>query len=127
MKNEKVYTYLSVLFMFIITLCGCASNRHGAAENILDYQRKIAELENTVRLYEQRIEIADQQIRADLDTLRDIGERAETIEGTVDDLIRIFDEYQRGVEQLIRDYQDLRKKIEETNKVSNNTFVNSYP
>lgn len=81
------------------------------------YQRKVDELEATVRLYEQRITIADEQIRNDLDSLKYLGERAKTVGDTIDELIELFAEYQRGVEQLLRDYNTLRNELKSLIKV----------
>ena len=112
--------------MYIFTACffsGCKSPRVSTNENILYYQRKIDELEATVRLYEQRITVADEQIRDDLESLKYLGERAKTVGDTIDELIELFAEYQRGVEQLLRDYNMLRNEVKELNKGSNNSTI----
>ena len=112
--------------MYIFTACffsGCKSPRVSTNENILYYQRKIDELEATVRLYEQRITVADEQIRDDLESLKYLGERAKTVGDTIDELIELFAEYQRGVEQLLRDYNMLRNEVKELNKDSNNSTI----
>ena len=112
--------------MYIFTACffsGCKSPRVSTNENILYYQRKIDELEATVRLYEQRITVADEQIRDDLESLKYLGERAKTVGDTIDELIELFAEYQRGVEQLLRDYNTLRNEVKELNKGSNNSTI----
>ena len=112
--------------MYIFTACffsGCKSPRVSTNENILYYQRKIDELEATVRLYEQRITVADEQIRDDLESLKYLGERAKTVGDTIDELIELFAEYQRGVEQLLRDYNTLRNEVKELYKGSNNSTI----
>ena len=66
--NEKKICFIFVL-LYLLVACifsGCKSTRVSTDENILYYQRKIDELETTVRLYEQRITIADEQVRNDL-------------------------------------------------------------
>ena len=123
--NEKriclilVVLYLAVAYIF----SGCKSTRVSTDENILYYQRKISELEATVRLYEQRITIADEQIRNDLESLKYLGERAQTVGDTIDELIELFAEYQRGVEQLLRDYNTLRNEVERVNESACNSTV----
>ena len=123
--NEKkfclilIILYLSVAYIF----SGCKSTRVSADENLLYYQRKIDELEATVRLYEQRITIADEQIRNDLESLKCLRDRAKTIGDTIDELIELFAEYQRGVEQLLRDYNTLRNEVERVNESSRNSTV----
>lgn len=123
--NEKKICFIFVfLYLFVASIfSGCKSTRVSADENILYYQRKIDELEATVRLYEQRITIADEQIRDDLESLKYLGERAKTVGDTIDELIELFAEYQCGVEQLLRDYNTLRNEVKELNTGSNNSTI----
>ena len=124
--NEKKNCYIFVIFLFVFVFClfsGCKSTRVSTDENILYYQRKIDELEATVRLYEQRITIADEQVRNDLESLKYLGERAKAVGDTIDELIELFAEYQRGVEQLLRDYNTLRNEVEGLDKGTDNSTV----
>lgn len=127
--NEKKVCFIIVflyIFVYIFTACffsGCKSPRISTNENILYYQRKIDELEATVRLYEQRITVADEQIRDDLESLKYLGERAKTVGNTIDELIELFAEYQCGVEQLLRDYNTLRNEVKEINKGTDNSTI----
>lgn len=124
MNEKKICLIFVLLYLLAAYLfSGCKSTRVSADENILYYQRKVAELEATVRLYEQRITIADEQIRNDLESLKYLGERAETVGDTIDELIELFAEYQRGVEQLLRDYNTLRNETKKLNKGSDNSTV----
>lgn len=124
MNEKKICFIFVILYLFVACFfSGCKSTRVSADENILYYQRKIDELEATVRLYEQRITIADEQIRNDLESLKYLGERAQTIGDTIDELIELFAEYQRGVEQLLRDYNTLRNEIKELDKGTDNPTV----
>ena len=123
--NEKKICFIFV-FLYLFVACifsGCKSTRVSTDENILYYQRKIDELEATVRLYEQRITIADEQIRNDIESLKYLGERAETVGDTIEELIELFAEYQRGVEQLLRDYNTLRNGIKGLDKGTDNSTV----
>ena len=123
--NEKKICFIFVL-LYIFVACifsGCKSTRVSTDENILYYQRKVDELEATVRLYEQRVTIADEQIRNDIESLKYLGERAETNGDTIDELIELFAEYQRGVEQLLRDYNTLRNGIKGLDKGTDNSTV----
>lgn len=123
--NEKKICFIFVV-LYLLVACifsGCKSTRVSTDENILYYQRKVDELEATVRLYEQRITIADEQIRNDLDSLKYLGERAKTVGDTIDELIELFAEYQRGVEQLLRDYNTLRNEVKGLDKGSDNSTV----
>lgn len=124
--NEKKVCYSFVILLFVFISCifsGCKSTRVSTDENILYYQRKVSELEATVRLYEQRITIADEQIRNDIESLKYLGERAKTVGDTIDELIELFAEYQRGVEQLLRDYNTLRNEVKGLDKGTDNSTV----
>ena len=123
--NEKKICFIFVfLYLFVASIfSGCKSTRVSTDENILYYQRKIDELEATVRLYEQRITIADEQIRNDIESLKYLGERAGTVGNTIDELIELFAEYQRGVEKLLRDYNTLRNGIKGLDKGTDNSTV----
>lgn len=124
MNEKKICFILVLLYLLVANLfSGCKSTRVSTDENLLYYQRKIDELEATVRLYEQRITIADEQIRNDIDSLKYLGERAKTVGDTIDELIELFAEYQRGVEQLLRDYNTLRNEVKGLDKGSDNSTV----
>ena len=123
--NEKKICFILVILCLVVAciFSGCKSTRVSTDENLLYYQRKVDELEATVRLYEQRITIADEQIRNDLDSLKYLGERAQTVGDTIDELIELFAEYQRGVEQLLRDYNTLRNEVKGLDKGTDNSTV----
>jgi len=124
MNEKKICIIFVILYLLVACIfSGCKSTRVSADENILYYQRKVDELEATVRLYEQRITIADEQIRNDIESLKYLGERAETIGDTIDELIELFAEYQRGVEQLLRDYNTLRNEVKGLDKGTDNSTV----
>ena len=87
--NEKKICFVFVV-LYLLVACifsGCKSTRVSTDENLLYYQRKVNELEATVRLYEQRITISDEQIRNDIESLKYLGERAKTVGDTIDELI----------------------------------------
>lgn len=124
MNEKKICFIFILLYLFVAYIfSGCKSTRVSTDENILYYQRKIDGLEATVRLYEQRITIADEQIRNDIESLKYLGERAQTVGDTIDELIELFAEYQRGVEQLLQDYNALRNEVKKINESSSNSFV----
>ena len=124
MNEKKICFIFVLLYLFVASIfSGCKSTRVSTDENILYYQRKVDELEATVRLYEHRITIADEQIRNDFESLKYLGERAETVGNTIDELIELFAEYQRGVEQLLRDYNTLRNEVKGIDKGTDNSTV----
>ena len=124
MYEKKICFVFIILCVFVANfISGCKSTRVSTDENLLYYQRKVDELEATVRLYEQRITIADEQIRNDIESLKYLGERAKTVGDTIDELIELFAEYQRGVEQLLRDYNSLRNEVKKLGKGTNNSTI----
>ena len=124
MYEKKICFVFIILCVFVANfISGCKSTRVSTDENLLYYQRKVDELEATVRLYEQRITVADEQIRDDLESLKYLGERAKTVGDTIDELIELFAEYQRGVEQLLRDYNSLRNEVKKLDKGTNNSTI----
>lgn len=101
-------TKCPAIFVFLLAnacICtGCASlSRQGAGAqpNILAHQEQVTRLEDRVRLYEAATDRTISQ-------LEDIRLRATKTETTIDDVISLFNEYQRVVEQFISDYKQVR-------------------
>ena len=89
-------------------LAGCATAGGagaGVADSVLDYQRQVAILEARIALYEGAVGNA-------VEELGDLASRAGGIDGTVDELISLFDEYQRRVDELLRLYREAREESE---------------
>lgn len=106
-------TKCPAIFVFLLTstcICtGCSSMSRqgaGAQPNILAHQEQVTRLEDRVRLYEAATDRTISQ-------LEDVRLRAAKTETTIDDVIKLFDEYQRIVEQFIFDYKQLRAETEE--------------
>lgn len=89
---NAAFFVLCCIILFIIT--GCCSARR-VDKSILEYQRQIAILEARVHSYENTIGNTIKE----LESLRD---RAQSFNGTVDEVIELFDAYQRAVEQLLQ-------------------------
>lgn len=85
---------LFICILFILWLTSCQSNR-AAARNILEYQRQVDRLEEELRNRDRAVEDAIRELAA-------ITARSEAMEGDVDTVIRLFDEYQRAVERLLQ-------------------------
>ena len=105
----KCPAFIFILFIAACVSTGCSSmpgrQGAGAQPNILTHQEQVTRLEDRVRLYEATTDRAISQ-------LEDIRLRAAKTETTVDDVIKLFDEYQRVVEQLISDYNKIRTETE---------------
>lgn len=96
--------YLSnvvVIILVLVCLSSCVSSGGGGVgESVLEYQRQITYLEGRIALYESSLGGA-------IDGLEDLTVRAGNIGSTIDELIYLFDEYQRRVNELIRSYRAL--------------------
>lgn len=118
---EKRSIMLSFYAMLLLFLCtGCVSRR--AVDNtIIDYQRKIDRLESTIQQYDTAIGTAAEE----LGRLKD---RSQGMEGDIDYIIKLFDDYQRGVTRLIQNYYKIRDEakavLEDTSGYDNSTCNN---
>ena len=109
MSHKKIiYCTAVMLCMFICMCTGCASKPGaGASSDVIEYQRKLSELESTIRNYETAF---DDTVRA----LRALRDRSEDMGTTIDGTIELFGQYQQLVEQLIRNYNTLRNEVKDT-------------
>lgn len=101
-------TKCPAIFVFLLAstcICtGCSTMPRqgaGAQPDILAHQEQVTRLEDRVRLYEAATDRTISQ-------LEDIRLRAAKTETTIDDVISLFNEYQRVVEQFISDYKQVR-------------------
>ena len=110
MQKINITKCPAILVFLLISTCictGCASlSRQGAGAqpDILAHQEQVTRLEDRVRLYEAATDRTISQ-------LEDIRLRAAKTETTIDDVISLFNEYQRVVEQFIFDYKQVRAEI----------------
>lgn len=103
--NIALYPVIFIFLLASTCVCtGCSSlprQGAGAQPNILAHQEQVTRLEDRVRLYEAATDRTISQ-------LEDIRLRAAKTETTIDDVISLFNEYQRVVEQFISDYKQVR-------------------
>ena len=110
MQKINITKCPAILVFLLISTCictGCASlSRQGAGAqpDVLAHQEQVTRLEDRVRLYEASTDRTISQ-------LEDIRLRAAKTETTIDDVISLFNEYQRVVEQFISDYKQVRAEI----------------
>lgn len=116
-KSKVVCFVVSVVLCVCFTCTGCSSTKFND-NNVLEHQRELDEYKATVDGYIGRIDKSVGRIES-------IRTRAESLGGTVDETIELFDEYQRAVEQMLQDYNDLRREIEGGKEEKPNT--NGYP
>lgn len=90
-------------FLCIFLFCcsglftGCKSSRAGVTEDIIEYQQQVDRLEEELRNRDRTVDNAIRELAA-------ITERSAAMEGTIDDVIELFNEYQRAVERLLQYY-----------------------
>lgn len=83
-----------------ICLNGCVT-RYRTNGEILEYQRQID-------LLEERLHARDRAIDTAIREIESITNRSRGMEGTIDDIIREVDDYQRAVERLLDTYNTAR-------------------
>lgn len=117
-KSKVVYFVVSVVLCVCFTCTGCSSTKFTDRE-VIEHQRELDEYKATVDGYIQRIDKSVGRIES-------IRERAESLGGTIDETIDLFDEYQRAVELMLQDYNDLRREIESGKKENKNSSNDIY-
>lgn len=95
------------IIVVAILLSGCQSNR--VDESILEYQKQVDELT-------AELERRDTAIRNGIFAINAVSTRCREMGDEIEDIIRLFDEYQQTVERLLREYQQARNGIEPQEK-----------
>lgn len=117
-KNSIKFSFSIILFYIAICVIGtvftgCASTRVNTADrDVLAYQAKITRLEDTITSYQHAIGYT-------IEELGDIRERTVGTEGTIDEIISLFDEYQRRVDEVLRRYRALQEHLRGADSNSN--------
>lgn len=91
-------TIIALCFIFILFTACLSSKQSGPDSSILEHNKKVAE--------------ATARVDSSIERLNSYSERLDSCEGTIEELIELFDNYNRGVEQLKQDYYYLREIIE---------------
>ena len=112
---KKIICVLVICMLFI----SCTSTGPRTNRAVLEHQRNIAEYQATVSYYLGRIDSCSERIES-------IRARTESLTGEVDRVIELFDQYQRAVEQLLRDYNSLRKALEDQDEMVYNSVSHSF-
>lgn len=99
--------------LFILLICtllvSCASTGRGADSAVIEHQRQLGEYQAAVSYHLGRVDACAERIA-------DIRGRADSLTGEIDRVIALFDEYQRAVDTLIREYNALRSTFETKNE-----------
>jgi chromosome segregation ATPase len=120
MRNAIRYTLYTIAMVAAWSFLGwymqsCTTTGPGADRIILDHQRQVTELEARNQDLERRIAQYDSAVGRAITSLENIRTRSLGMEGTVDELIELFGQYQRGVEQLARAYNDIKNQVGNSN------------
>jgi chromosome segregation ATPase len=89
------------------TIVGCVTPRR-TEPVVLEHQRQIDELEARNQELERRLNQYDSTVKQGIDELEAIRSRSSGMEEEVDEIIALFEQYQRGVDRLARAYNELR-------------------
>lgn len=99
--QKKIFGSTIAAVLCMLLFAGCASTGKGADRAVISHQQQIDRLEEELRNRDRTIDNAFRELGA-------VTSRSTMVEGTVDELIELFEEYQRRVEQLLRDYNQVR-------------------
>ena len=110
-KKEKAILIAMAVFVAVVIFCsflfaGCQSQGLVNDGTILKYQQQVDRLEEELRNRDRAVENAIRELGA-------ITSRSEGMEGTVDELIELFTEYQQRVDKLLYDYDRVRTQTKE--------------
>ena len=117
---KKFFLFIIISFFtlgYVICTNGCASTGR-VDPTILEYQRQVDDLENRIRSYEAATEYTIRELET-------VSGRAGKMGGTIDELIELFDEYQRTVERILYNYRAAEGKAE--CKTENSTDISDCP
>ena len=104
---HKVFSFGLFILCCAMLFTGCCSNKAAAGVNgnLLSYQQQVDRLEEELRNRDRTVETAIRELGT-------ITTRGSTVEGTIDEVIELFTEYQRRVEKLLFDYNKIRTATE---------------
>lgn len=119
-KNKKNFIFiLSWIILCTIVLSGCVSNRGSNSDfdsNVIDHTRRIAELESENKRLTGIIDSASDRVSIILtdstERITDIRSRSSEISDSVDRIIYLFGEYDKEVQRLLREFDQVRSQIE---------------
>lgn len=112
-KHEKVFTITVAIAYVLLLICSCTSSRGRitVGQSIVEYQQQIAALEAELTRRDTAIATAARDLEA-------ITSRSSDMEGTIDELIELFNDYQQRVKQLLLDYRRLEQGSSREEQVS---------
>jgi prefoldin subunit 5 len=101
--------FLFGVLIFVSLLFGsCATT--GVDPAILNYQQQVTELEDRNNDLSKRLELYSSTVEASEQRLAALTARAGRMGTEVDDIIGLFNAYQREVERLLSDYKQIQEQ-----------------
>ena len=113
---------MSIIFSCLFA--SCASTNAGIRPDVFEHQQRVTELEARNKQLEERLAKYDQVITNTVESIEAVRTRAGNMESTVDRIIRLFEEYKRLIEQILRDYNNLQTQTDTEDKSNSNTNNN---
>lgn len=104
---NKIIAILGIitLTIFILTFnTSCQSYRQWTDGNILQYQRRVSELEGECQRLRDKISRVNELTRDSIERVSDIQRRGAEISDSVDRIIYLFGEYESEVFRLLEGY-----------------------
>jgi chromosome segregation ATPase len=111
----QIWLFILACIALTVAANSCASTGNGSDNAILEHQQQLTELEGRNQELERRLAAYNNAVGDSIGQLEAIRARSTGLEGTLDETIQLFDEYQRAVEQLTRAYNDLQNKTGNSN------------
>lgn len=106
--------FICIFILTAMFLASCTSTgKAGVEQSVLEHQRELAE-------YQARVDARERTIAACIEEITSIRERAGRMEGKIDDVIQLFDEYQRAVERLLYEIDTRRVEKQTIDQNTNN-------
>jgi hypothetical protein len=100
-----------LIFIVIVVLCLSSCKTTNPTGVVGDHQRQVAQLEERNTELERRLALYDSTVGSSIRSLENIRGRSLAMEGTVDELIELFRQYQFRVDQLIYDYHSITTAV----------------
>lgn len=99
------FIFIIVCALWLFTGTACASNTKIDGRTVIEYQHQIDKLEAELDNRDRTIELAVRELEV-------ISGRSESMEGTIDEIIKLFTEYSGRVDKLLHDYNNIRAETE---------------
>jgi chromosome segregation ATPase len=125
MRIKYACYFVAIFIAWYIVGCVGTTRRTGADATVLEHQQQITALEDRNQELERRLAQYDNAVGNAVRDLTDIRSRSTGMEDEIDEVISLFDEYQRAVDRLSRAYYSLRDQVKNTTVNSDSSSNNT--